>query len=336
MKAENTRIVLARRPNGFPVEEDFRIERAKIPVPHTEELLLQNLFISLTPGDRLYMNRAIELGGTIRAHTIAKVVDPNGSQIFAQDDLVLARGGWQRFFVAAEDALERISAECEPVTVNLGVLGPQGLTAYFGLLSVGNLAAGETVLVSGATGVVGSAAGQIARIRGCRVVGICSDDEEKRRWLRDTLHFDALADESNLEQSLISVCPDGVDIFFDNVGGETLDAALRLIGKKGKKNARVVCCGMVSQYNRHGDEEPYGVCRLHTLINKRIRMQGFVVGDYRQSYPSALEALARWLREGRIKYKEDITLGLKNAPQAFIRLMTRSRFGKCLVKVDET
>lgn len=329
----NRRIVLARRPNGVPVEEDFRLEKQQLPVLKKDELLLKNQYISLTPGDRLFMNRAIELNSVMRAHTLARIVDPNGHRNYKKDELVVAKGGWQLFSTASEESIKPIPLAWDPMTVNLWILGSQGLTAYFGLLDIGRPKPGETVLISGATGAVGSIAGQIAKKHGCRVVGICQNDPQRKQWLVNEMRFDAVANESDLGNSLSDSCPNGVDIYFDNTGGIILDTVLKLIGEKGANQSRIICCGMVSQYNRKKGEEAFGVQRLHTLINRRVHMKGFIVGDYKERYPEALTHLKQWLKDGDIRYKEDITIGLENTPSAFIRSVRRQSFGKSLVQV---
>ena len=329
----NHQIVLARRPNGIPVEEDFRLEENVLPVPEKGELLLENLYISLTPGDRLYMNNAIDLNSVVRAHTLAQVVDPNNCQIFKKGELVLAKGGWQRYSAERENSIKPIPLVWDPITINLWILESQGFAAYFGLLDIGQPNPGNTVLISGATGAIGSIAGQIARLYGCKVIGICQNTSQKKKWLIDELGFDAVVDESDLENSLIDSCQNGIDIFFDNVGGEILDAVLRFIGKKGADQARIISCGMISQYNRTKDEKAYGIRNLHTLINRRATVKGFIVGDYSKRYSESLSYLTKWLKNGEIKYKEDITIGIVNTPRAFINSMNRQSFGKALVQV---
>lgn len=333
IQKKNIKIVLERRPNGLPVEEDFRIDTEELPVPKQGELLLENLYISLTPGDRLYMNRVIQINSVIRAHTISRVIDSNKNRTYVEGDIVLSRSGWQTYFVASADQLAPIQTKINPVTVNLGVLGAQGFTAYFGLLKIGMPALNETVVISGASGVVGSIAGQIAKIRGCKVIAICSDNIQKKNWLINDLLFDELVDESDLIQSLFTVCNEGIDVFFDNVGGEILDIVLGFIGKRGNKHARIVNCGMRSQYNRKKGEPFYCINNLQTIINQRVRMEGFIVGDYKEFYPEAFADLEWWIKEGKVKFKEDITQGLENAPKAFIRLMNRDIFGKCLIQL---
>ncbi len=246
--------------------------------------------------------------------------------------MVVTKGGWQEFFVAGIDDLRPV-IEYDPITINLSVLGLQGLTAYFGLLDVARPKAGDKVLISGASGTVGSIVGQIAKLHECEVIGICSN-EIKQHWLMDELGFDMIVEEENLVDSLFSVLSHGINIYFDNVGGAFLDAVLRLISREGAEHALIVCCGMVSQYNRRRGEEAYGIRDLHTLINKRVRMEGFIVGDYNGRYAEALGHLKEWLVDGKIKVKEDITLGLENAPLAFVRMLTRQTFGKTLVKIQ--
>ncbi len=331
--AQNERVILARRPDGIPKADDFRFEKGVLPRPNSGQILVENIFLSLTPGDRLRMRRSIPIGDLIPSHTLSRVIDGHGSQQLNTGDLVLAKGGWQRFAVRDAQDLRRIDFLQDRPTVHLSILGAQGLTAYVGLLRIGQLQEGGTIVVSAASGTIGSIVGQIAKIQGCRTVGIFGGRDDKRRWLLEEIGFDAVIDESSVLDQLPVCCPAGIDIYFDNVGGKLLDGVLTVMARCPRKQGVVVCCGMISQYNRKNDEPAYGVRGLEALINGRIRMEGFVVGDWAKEYEAARDQLAEWYLAGRILLKEDVTCGLVNTPQAFIRAMSRQAFGKVLVKV---
>ena len=258
------------------------------------------------------------------------VVDASENPDFEVGDIVEGRSGWQDYAVLPADELRRIDPDTAPISTAIGVLGMPGMTAYFGLLEVGKPGPGETVLVSAASGAVGGLVGQIAKINGCRAVGIAGSDA-KCGYIVDELGYDAAINRKteNVAAALEKHCPDGIDVYFDNVGGTILDAALDHINMR----ARIVICGMISEYNLVEPELARRPTRI--LLTRRARMQGMLVFDYRDRYPEGLRQMARWIDEGRVKYKEDIVDGLENAPSAFIGLLRGENFGKRLIRVSE-
>ena len=324
----NRRFVLASRPQGMPTAENFRLEETAIPEPGDGEALVRTLWLSVDP----YMRWAIRgtrtnVGEVVTAEVVGEVA-ATASAAVAVGQIVVGRIGWQAYGTLAADELRVIDPAIAPIQTGVGILGMPGLTAYFGLLEVGQPRSGETVLVSGAAGAVGSAVGQIAAIKGCRAVGIAGT-EAKCRHLTQDLGFDAAINYriDDLATSLKRACPDGVDVYFDNVGGRTLDMVLQHL----RMYARVVLCGFISQYNL---EEPE-VAPRHSepLALACARMEGFFANDYFDRTDEALRVLAGWIDAGRLKYREDIVEGLENAPSAFLRLFTGANVGKVLVKV---
>lgn len=329
----NLQIRLAARPKGLPQESDFQRVEQPVPQPGDGEVLVRNILLSLDPAMRGWMNDVrsyvppIGLGEVMRGLTVAEVVESRLPG-FAPGDLVSGVFGWQRYAVAKARDLSRIPPGIPPA-VALGPLGFTGLTAYFGLLDVGQLKADETVLVSGAAGAVGSIVGQIAKLKDCRVVGIAGTDE-KCRWLTDELGFDAAINyrtAKDLHEEIRRACPKGINVYFDNVGGEILDTALRSLAL----HARVVICGAISQYN--ATEPPKGPANYLSLLVQRARMEGFVILDFQARFAEAQAELGRWLAEGKLHYREDVVEGLENAPKALLRLFDGSNTGKLMVKI---
>jgi len=329
----NLQIRLAARPKGLPQESDFQQTEEPIPQPEDGQVLVRNILLSLDPAMRGWMNDVksyvppIGIGEVMRGLTVGEVVESRLPG-FAPGDLVSGIFGWQRYALAKARDLCRIPPGIEPA-VALGPLGMTGLTAYFGLLDVGQLKADETVLVSGAAGAVGSIVGQIAKIKDCRAVGIAGTDE-KCRWLTEELGYDAAINyktSKDLNEEIRRACPKGVNVYFDNVGGEILDTALRNLAL----HARVVICGAISQYN--ATEPPKGPANYLALLVQRARMEGFVVLDFQARYAEAQAQLAGWLAEGKLHYREDVVEGLENAPKALLRLFDGSNTGKLMVKI---
>jgi NADPH-dependent curcumin reductase CurA len=334
MARQNLQVRLAARPVGLPRESDFEIIERPIEEPREGQVLVENLYLSLDPAMRGWMDDRpsymppVALGDVMRGRTVGRVVESR-TDAFAVGATVQGVLGWQRYALATAEELEAVPDEVPP-TVALGPLGMTGLTAYFGLLDVGKPQAGETVLISGAAGAVGSVAGQIARIVGCRVVGIAGG-AAKCRWLTDKLGFDAAIDykaEQDLNRALRDACPKGVDVYFDNVGGEILNGALRCLNRRG----RVVLCGAISQYN--STDPVVGPSNYLALLVQRARMEGFIIFDYRRRYGEGVKALGRWLEEGKLHYREDIVDGLENAPIALLRLFDGSNRGKLLIRIQ--
>jgi len=331
----NRQILLAARPVGSIKAADFEYREGTIPEPGPNEVLVRNLYLSLDPAMRGWMTDRksyvppVPLGSPMRGATVARVVASNHAD-YAEGDLVRALGGWQDYgIVRAEDRLAKIPDGLPvPLTAHLSVLGMTGLTAYFGLMEVGLPKASETVVVSTAAGAVGSIVGQIAKIKGCRVVGLTGSDE-KCAWIRDELGFDEAINykTQNIQDALAAACPNGIDVYFDNVGGEILNTCLGLINFKG----RVVICGAITQYNT--TEAPAGPSNYLNLLIRSARMEGFIILIYLDRAMEGGMQLAQWLGEGKLKYREDVVDGLENAPKAILRLFEGSNAGKLIVRI---
>ncbi|MCZ6508266.1 MAG: NADP-dependent oxidoreductase [Acidobacteria bacterium] len=333
MIATQTQILLAARPEGLPRDTDFKLVSVPIPTPGAGEVLVRSIYLSLDPAMRGWMDDRrsylppVQLGEVMRGLAVGEVVDSR-DPAFRPGQRVAALTGWQEYAVLPAKELTAIPDEVS-LPLALGPLGMTGMTAYFGLLDVGVPQAGETVLVSGAAGAVGSLVGQIAKIEGCRVVGIAGSDD-KCRWLTNELGFDAALNyktSDDLSAALREACPKGVDVYFDNVGGPLLDMALGLLNF----GARVVICGAISIYN--ATEPPPGPANYLSLLVNRARMQGFIVFDYAERYGEAVAAISKWLAEGKIEARHDIVEGLENAPSALLRLFDGSNQGKLMVRV---
>lgn len=333
----NRQILLAARPEGAIKESDFRYHEGTLPEPGPDALLVRNLYLSLDPAMRGWMTDRksymppVPLDSPMRGATVSRVVTSNHPD-YAAGDLVRALGGWQDYgVVRAEDRLMKIPEGLPaPLTSHLSVLGMTGLTAYFGLLDVGVPKAGETVVVSTAAGAVGSIVGQIAKIKGCRVVGLTGSDE-KCAWIRDELGYDVAINykTENIEAALRAACPKGIDVYFDNVGGEILNTCLGLINFRG----RVVLCGAITQYNATAPVP--GPSNYFNLLVRSARMEGFIVMNYLERGLEGAMQLGAWLTEGKLKYREDVVDGLENAPKAILRLFDGSNRGKLIVRIAE-
>ena len=335
---KNRRWLLASRPQGMVSGENFKFEEVEMEDIKDNEMLLKNIYFGFDPTQRGWLNDMksymppVQIGEVMRSSTISQVVESNIPD-FKQGDLVQGSFGWQEFaitdgksgFMNASKIPNNI-----PPTASLSVYGVTGLTAYFGLLDVGEPREGDTVVISGAAGATGSVAGQIAKVKGCRVIGIAGG-AKKCKWLTEEANFDAAIDykSANLGEALREVCPNGIDLVFDNVGGEFLNTVLTLINMK----ARIVLCGAISTYN---DETPTpGPSAYMSLVIMRARMEGFIVLDYLEKFPEAVMELKNWVQEGKIRYLEDIQEGIENAPDTLIRLFTGQNFGKQLLKIAE-
>jgi NADPH-dependent curcumin reductase CurA len=325
-------VTLASRPVGFPQESDFSLDQAEVPSAGPGEVLVRSLWVSVDPYQRGRMStqrsyaKGLELGDVVTAQAVAEVVESNDSR-YEPGDIVVGQLGWQDYAVARGGALRKLPPGLEP-QLALHVLGTTGLTAYFGLLDVGQAVAGDTVVVSAAAGAVGSVAGQIARIAGCRTVGIAGG-RDKLEDLRDLYRFDEAVDykAGDVRAALKAACPDGVDVYFDNVGGE-ISAAVH---PRMNIGARIAICGQVSQYNVEGPQPTF---YPQLLIVYRARMQGFLVSDYAHRFGEAVPRLARWVASGEVRYRETVTDGLENAPRAFIGMLNGENRGKALVRVS--
>ncbi|MBL6689489.1 MAG: NADP-dependent oxidoreductase [Pseudomonadales bacterium] len=334
----NRQWLLAKRPHGIVTRDNFEYAEGPIPDPGDGEVLVRNLFLSFDPTQRGWMEDResylppVQIGEPMRAGSIGQVVESNNPD-FARGDIVQTTGGWQDFLVVAPGqgvmGLSKVP-EGVPPEMMLSVLGVTGLTAYFGLLDLGEPKEGETVLVSGAAGATGSVAGQIAKIKGCRVVGIAGGPD-KCRWLKEEAGFDDVIDYKNedVDARIAETCPNKVDVFFDNVGGDILEAALNHINMK----ARVVLCGGISAYN--ATEPVPGPTNLMNLVIMRARMEGFIVIDYMHRAGEAIGELMGWINAGQLKYQVDMQEGFDNIPDTLNRLFTGKNLGKQLLKIAD-
>lgn len=344
MPDSNRQWRLAQRPSGMIDEATFARHDAPAPSPGPGEVLIRNCYISVDPAMRGWLNDIasyvppVQIDEVMRAHTVGQVVESK-HDAYTPGEFVAGPGLWQDYYVAGRAALRgrgtpgfsvtRVPEGARP-TWALGVLGLTGLTAYFGLLDVGRPRPGETVVVSGAAGATGSIAAQIAKIAGCRVIGIAGG-EEKCRWLTEGLGLDAAIDykSERVRRRLREVCPNGIDVFFDNVGGEILNDAISRIAQRG----RVVLCGAISMYN--ATELPPGPSTYVQMIGQRARMEGFIIFDYEAEYPVATRHLLQWIEEGRIQVAEDLQEGFDDLPALLNGLYTGANLGKRIVKIAE-
>ncbi len=336
MSSINRQFVLASRPTGLPDASTFQMVETPIPALKDGEFLAKAMYLSVDPYMRGRISQArsyaqpVEVGGVMVGGGVARVVESKNPN-FAAGDIVDVYMGWQEFIVSNGKGVRKLDPSIAPVSTALGVLGITGLTAYFGLLDVCHPKAGETVVVSGAAGAVGSIVGQIAKIKGCHTVGIAGGDD-KVAWILKDCGFDAAFNyktEGNYSAKLKELCPKGIDVYFDNVGGALTDAVLMQLNTF----ARVSICGQISQYNNAKPE--MGPRLIGMLIVARAKMQGFLVSDYAPRFGEALVEMAGWLREGKLKYREDIVDGFENMPKAFIGLFHGENTGKRLVRIAE-
>jgi NADPH-dependent curcumin reductase len=322
----NQRVLLASRPTGWVTEDNFRIESAPMPRPAEGEVLVKNLWLSLDPYMRGRINAAksyvkgVEPGEVMVGQTVGEVMESKNPS-FRKGDKVLTQLGWQ-LYGCARDAVKVDEARA-PLSHYLGVLGMPGMTAYFGLKEIGQPKAGETVVVSAASGAVGSVVGQLAKRWGCRAIGIAGGTA-KCDYVRNELGFDACIDykSGNLARELKETCPNGVDVYFDNVGGPILDTLLPQM----RLFSRIVLCGLISDYNA---TEPYGIRHIRAILTNRVKMQGMIVFDWKERYAEALTALAG----AQLKTRESVVEGLENAPKGLIALLKGENFGKQLVRL---
>jgi len=335
----NRRIVLARRPQGAPTAEDFRLERVPVPAPASGQVLLRTRYLSLDPYMRGRMNEGpsyaapVAVGAPMTGQTVS-VVEASTVPAFKAGERVLANVGWQDYGLSDGRDLVKIDPAVAKESYALGVLGMPGLTAYVGLLDIGQPRPGETVVVGAATGAVGSVVGQMAKIRNCRVVGVAGG-REKCEYARQALGFDECLDhrEPELAQRLGAACPKGIDVYFESVGGAVLDAVVPLLNV----GSRIPLCGLIAWYNL--DKPPTGGDRtpqlLWTLLRRRVRVQGFIIFDHYARMRAFQQDMSGWLREGRVKYREQIIDGLENAPRGLMGLLQGENFGKLVVRVSE-
>lgn len=334
----NQRIVLAQRPVGEPKHSDFRIEQVELNELKQGEMLLKTIYLSLDPYMRGRMSDApsyaapVEIGEVMVGGTVSQVVASKNPK-FKEGEWVLSGNGWQGYAISNGTACQSLGMQPEHPSWALGILGMPGFTAYMGLLDIGQPKAGETLVVAAATGPVGATVGQIGKIKGCRVVGIAGGPE-KCRYAVEELGFDACINhhDENFTEQLQQAAPNGIDIYYENVGGKVFDAVWPLLNSA----ARVPVCGVVSQYN--ATEQAQGPDRLpgfiSTLLKKSIRMQGFIIfDDYGSQYPEFYQQMSEWLKDEKIKYKEHMVQGLDNTINAFNGMLKGENFGKVIVKI---
>lgn len=334
----NRRIILADRPHGAPTNANFALEQSPIPTPQTGQVLLRTLYLSLDPYMRGRMSDApsyassVGVGETMVGGTISQVENSEHPD-YKKGDLVVSYNGWQDYALSDGAGLIKLDANMKQPSMALGVLGMPGFTAYMGLLDIGQPKSGETVVVAAASGAVGAVVGQIAKIKGCRVVGIAGGSE-KCQYVVNELGFDACIDHRSADfpQQLADACNDGIDVYFESVGGAVFDAVLPLLNV----GARIPVCGMIAHYN--DTQLPDGPDRLglltRTILTKRLKLQGFIIfDDYGPRFDEFFTQMNAWLNEGKIKFREDMVEGLENAPQAFIGLLEGKNFGKLVVHV---
>jgi NADPH:quinone reductase len=336
MSSVNRQFVLASRPVGLPEESNFKLIETPIPELKDGEFLARAMYISVDPYMRGRISQAksyaagVEIGGVMVAGGVARVVESKNPK-FTAGDVVDVYMGWQEYVISNGRGIRKLDEAVAPYSTALGVLGMTGMTAYFGLLDVCAPKPGETVVVSGAAGAVGSLVGQIARIKGCRTVGIAGGDD-KVEWIVKDCGYDAAFNyktTGNYGAKLKELCPNGIDVYFDNVGGAITDAVFMQINTF----ARMSICGQISQYNNAKPE--MGPRLLGMLIVARAKAQGFLVTDYMQRFGEALAEMSGWLREGKLKHREDIVEGFENLPKAFIGLFHGENIGKRIVKVAD-
>ena len=331
---KNKQIILKNRPKGFPDENTWAIETVTIPELEEGEILIEHHYVSLDPAMRGWMNDTksyippVELEHVMRSGAIGKVIKNNNNPKFEIGDCVTSWGGVQQYSVSNGDGWYKVDEKLASMPMYLGTLGMPGMTAYFGILEVGKIKEGDIVLVSGAAGAVGSIVGQIAKLKGCTVIGIAGG-QDKCDYLKNELGFDAAIDykNENIYSALKKKCPKGVDVYFDNVGGIILDAAL----SKLRMHAKIVICGAISQYNNK--HKINGPSNYLSLLVTRSSMQGMVVTDYTKEFGTAAKQMGIWMKEGKLKSREDIYEGIENFQETYNRLFSGKKNGKLVLKV---
>nr|WP_318381675.1 NADP-dependent oxidoreductase [uncultured Enterobacter sp.] len=337
---KNRRWVLASRPHGAPVADNFRLETAPVAAPEKGQVLLRTVYLSLDPYMRGRMSDApsysapVAVGEVMCGGTVSRV-EKSQHPDYAEGDWVLSYSGWQDYALSDGEGLVKLGDNPTHPSWSLGILGMPGFTAYMGLLDIGEPKAGETLVVAAATGPVGATVGQIGKLKGCRVVGVAGG-AEKCRYAVEKLGFDVCVDHraEDFAEQLKQACPQGIDIYYENVGGKVFDAVLPLLNT----SARIPVCGLVSGYN--ATDLPDGPDRLSllmgTILKKRLRVQGFIIGmDYGHRIEEFRSEMGPWVEEGKVHYREDLTDGLENAPQAFIGLLDGKNFGKVVIRVAQ-
>jgi NADPH-dependent curcumin reductase CurA len=333
----NKRIVLASRPSGRPSAENFRLETVPVAEPADGQVLLKLHYLSLDPYMRGRMSDAksyaapVAVGDVMEGGTVGEVIASRHKD-FAVGDMVLSHSGWQTYAVADGSFLRKLDPDAAPLTTALGVLGMPGFTAYAGLLTIGKPKTGETVVVAAASGPVGSAVGQIAKLQGARTVGIAGG-ADKCRALIEEFGFDIALDHyrPDFAEALKQACPSGIDVYFENVGGKVFDTVFPLLNQF----ARVPVCGLVAQYNSSGafDGPDRLPILMRDILSKSLTIRGFIQRDFSEQRPAFYQAMTRWIKDGKVRYREDIADGLESAPEAFIGMLEGKNFGKLIVRL---
>lgn len=337
-KEQNQEIVLANHPSGVPSEDTFQTNDIDMPTLKSDEVLIKTIYVSVDPGMRGFMDKGdddaagakYELNQPITSRSVAQIIESN-HKTFAVGDIVHGRFAWQKYQTVSVEDIEKVDPDLAPISTAVSMLGVPGLAAYFGMLKIGQPKKGETVVVSGAAGSVGSIASQIAKITGCKVIGIAGS-AKKIDYLENELGLDKginYKQTDDMQAAIKDACPDGVDVFFDNVGGELFDAVFANINRRG----RVAICGQIAEYN--ADNPPTGPRPMHNLIKKSARMEGFVVFDFSDEFDEAKKQIAEWYNDGQMLYKENLIEGFENIPSAFIGLFKGENIGKQMVKVSD-
>ena len=337
-RSSNRQILLANRPVGMPKASDFLLNETSIPTPVDGQVLCETLYLSLDPYMRGRMSpsksyaKPVEINEVMTGGTVGKVIESRDPNLKA-GDIVFGYGGWQDYWVHNGKTLKNVDPDIAPISTATGVLGMPGVTAYTGLLNIGKPKKGETVVVASACGPVGSVVGQIAKFKGARSVGIAGS-KEKCKYATDKFQFDHCLNHKSSEfsEELKQVCPEGIDVYFENVGGKVLDSVLPLLNDF----ARIPVCGIISAYN--ATELPSGpnliTSLMRSILVKRLTFRGFIVWDFANQEKEALQQLAKWIKQGKLHYLEDIVDGLENAPESFIGLFDGKNFGKLVVRVN--
>ena len=324
---KNTKIVISKRPIGYPTLDDFKIIKSGQNLLKEDQVRIKTFFLSLDPYMRGRM-RSLELGETMVGELIGKVIESKSTK-FPEGSIVLTKAGWQSNPTVNESNASLVDPRINPLSLALGTIGMPGLTAYFGLLKIGEPKRGETVVVSAGSGAVGSVVGQIAKYIGCKVIGIAGSDE-KVDYMIEKLKFDKGLNYKKKDwmDDLKEACSEGVDIYFDNVGGVITDAVIDEIND----GARILICGQISQYNN--SDAQLGPRNLGQFLSKRAKLQGFMVYTFQKQFPEGIDFLLKMKDEGRLNYRETVVEGIENSPKAFLKLFSGENFGKLLIKVN--
>ena len=330
----NKKMILVNRPTGIPEKNTWSFEEELISDIKDGQILIKQQYISLDPAMRGWMNNSksyippVEIGTVMRAGTVGEVIQVNNNTNFKVGDFVSGWGGVQEYSISDGKNYSIIKDKNNPIHRYLGALGMPGMTAYFGIINEGKIKSGDIVLVSAAAGAVGSLVGQIAKIKGCKVIGIAGGNE-KCKYVKEQLGFDEVIDykNDNIYSSLKKYCPEGIDVYFDNVGGEILDAALAKL----RMNARIVICGAISQYNNTSRTK--GPSNYLSLLVNRATMKGMVVFDYKNDYPMAINQISEWFNQGKLKSNESIFEGIDNFYETFLKLFNGNKRGKLILKL---